>query len=148
MAGVDIGGDGSVQWHAWGDNIKPGKEVVKNRGVHGREHQNVDNTDPGENFRVTIKVPIDTAQAAAFLAFFTNVPNTLPGGTVYFELPIIEEDTDQIHVEWNSSKTFAPPGRGAALKARVAVKRKATKRVRPARKAKKTGKGKAVKKKR
>jgi hypothetical protein len=146
MAGVDVGGDGSVQWHAWGDNIKPGKEVVKNRGAHGREHQNVDNTDPGGKFRITIKVPIDPSQAATFLAFFNNLSNTPPGSLIYFELPIIDNDTDQIHVEWDSSQSFAHLARiASALRLRGAVKKKGTKAGKAKRK---TGKNKAGKKKR
>jgi|307.fasta_scaffold414235_2 hypothetical protein len=111
MAGVDIGGDGSVQWHAWGDNIKPGKEVVQNHGPHGREHQNVDKTDPGGVFTISIEVPPNQTDANTFLQSFAaacaQAQNAAPGDRIQFILPIVDYDTTQIHVDWVSSP--APP---------------------------------------
>jgi len=128
MGGADVGGDGSVKWKLWGDNIKPGNEVVAPRGTHGREHQNVDETDAG-NFRISIELPHNQVDADALVNTLKNLPPAVPGARVNFELPIVGEDWDQIQIRWDSR----PPSPGhhamtsmAAMKTLGTKKKKAT----------------------
>jgi len=137
MGGADVGGDGSVQWRVWGDNIKPGKEVVRNRGTKG-EHQNVDTTDPGTNFTVSIELPQDQAAADAIVSKLKDLPYpAVTGSRVTFDLPIVPKDPDQISVRWNSSA--APAGKAtmtvkARSKADSSVKKSTKKKAKKKRK--------------
>jgi hypothetical protein len=120
MGGADVGGDGSVQWVVWGDNVKPGRELVQNRGTHGRQHQHVDNTAADGTFRVSIEVPPDQAKAEAFLESLGRLCSSLPaapGARVNFELPIVDSHTDQIQIRWDSSE----PAPGHHLRAAMAA---------------------------
>jgi hypothetical protein len=104
MGGADVGGDGSVKWKVWGDNVRPGKEVVAPRGPHGREHQHVDETvdNPGP-FRISIELPDNQNDADAFVNALKNLPPAVPGGRVDFTLPIVPDHIDQIRIRWDSN---------------------------------------------
>ena len=149
MGGADVGGDGSVQWKVWGENVKQGKEVVKARGTNGREHQHVDETDPG-NFRISIELPHNQNDADALVNTLRNLPPAVPGARINFELPIVPDDTDQIQVRWDSRP--ASPGHHAmtsvaAMKAGAAKTKKKTVKKSSKKTAKKTSKKKSSTKK-
>jgi hypothetical protein len=110
--GADVGGDGSVQWQVWGDDIKPNH--LLNRAVQPRGHEqgNVDNTVAGARFKISIEIPPDPGAATAFLrALAQAAANAQPGqgARVDFELPIVAGDYDQIRIRWDNYQQA--PGR-------------------------------------
>ena len=119
MGGADVGGDGSVQWKVWGDNVK-GPEKITNVGAHGRQHEHIDETDPG-NFRISIQLPNDQNEANALVNTLKNLPPAVPGTRINFELPIVPNDTDQIQIRWDSRPAPAHHVHGAMAAIKTAV---------------------------
>ena len=121
MAGGDIGGDGSVEWRFFVDNVR--RSAIRNCtiGDTGYEQGGVDETDPGEKFTVGIKIPqspeefVKTLRAAADEA---ERHMKEPGYIVRFTLPIESKNSGQIQIRWNS----APVKPAAAAPARTAKK--------------------------
>jgi len=104
MAGADVGGDSSVMWRVWVGNVRH-KELKHNpKGAHGHEQGGVDETDAGEDFTVTIKVPPNDPKFLERLgSAVTRAARKKRGGRrVRFTLPIRPKDTDQIQIRWKS----------------------------------------------
>jgi hypothetical protein len=91
MGGGFIGGDGSVAWDIFGDNVG-NKHESKPKGSKGRRHKGTDQTDPGANFTVMLKLPA------------TQDPQP-PSGYIKFTIPILPDTPDQIQIDWPSSVT-------------------------------------------
>ena len=106
MAGVDIGGDESVMWHVQVDHVRQAPPPRhESRGTKGWRHQGVDETVPGTNFTVTLKIPANAADFVNSLRQAADEAQRLagsPGALVSFTLPIERGNHDQIKVTWES----------------------------------------------
>jgi hypothetical protein len=132
MSGIDVGGDSSVEWRVFVENVR--RSTIKNCSVGdtGFEQSGVDETEDKENFTVGVKIPRTGAeefarslQAAAEEAYkFAGDPKHV----VSFALPIEPKNPNQIQIRWKSapapasSRALAQPAKGSASKV---VKRKA-----------------------
>jgi hypothetical protein len=129
MSGGDIGGDDSVEWRIFVDNVR--RSTIRNCsiGETGYEQGGVDETDEGEQFTISLKMPQDpgdfvrTLQAAAAAA--QKYAGT-PGYLVSFVLPIEKRSYDQIQIRWNSTKAPGKPPKGKA--STRSLKKKGSKR--------------------
>jgi hypothetical protein len=129
--GADVGGDGSVQWHVWADNVKPGHLLNNPKPPKGYEQGHVDDTAfDVTKFKISIEIPPDPGVAADFLAAVAKAAANAqpgPGARLDFELPIIKDDYDQIRIRWDSYQGPAAKGPNAmatiiaAAKAREAA---------------------------
>lgn len=103
MAGADVGGDGSVKWRVWVGNVRHSELKHNPKGPNGHEQGGVDETDRGEEFTVTIKVPRDDAKFLTRLGSAVGRASKKKGSRrVTFTLPIRQGDDDQIQIRWNS----------------------------------------------
>lgn len=130
-SGCDVGGDSSVEWKVFVNNVR--RSTVRNCsiGETGYEQGGVDETEEGEYFTVNVKMPNDPADfvrslqaAAAEAAKYAGQPGYL----VSFVLPIEPKNSNQIQIRWKSAPvggtTTKPASRGAARKATDRLLRK------------------------
>jgi hypothetical protein len=150
-SGVGVGGDGSVMWKVWANNVRRGSVVSKWTGDYSYVDSGVDETPEGKNFTIGIKVPRangeDFARALAEAAKDAEAHAKDPGYRVKFPLVIEPKNEDQIVITWES--TPAPeskPGLLASLKKKLtrktgkAMPKKKNKPIAKGRNAKKAGK--------
>jgi hypothetical protein len=102
MGGGFIGGDSSVQWDIFGDNVGHNHES-KPRGTKGRRHKGIDQTDEGAKFVVTLKLPAELVEQTPEFVKYT--------------MPIRQRVYDQIEIYWPSSTTASPVKASIAAKA-------------------------------
>lgn len=128
--GADVGGDGSVQWFIWGDDVVPGRLINRPRGASGHEQGHVDRSDPAEEFSISIEVPRNAAAFAASIAgAAAAAQNAAPGARVEFTLPIEPKHVDQIRIRWERPHGAAlmgsvpAPKKSAASRARLATRK-------------------------
>jgi hypothetical protein len=150
MAGDgNTGGGGSVCWSlrvSNADDAKTKDDQISN-GKHkqkGRDQTNY----VGENFTITIRIPQGYKDRPdEYLTYLKNNINKSDSTHVQFFLPIEDDgpngDHKQINIQWGAQSDLPPEGstavnpRGAAMSARVAVKKqKRKKSSKPAMKAK------------
>jgi len=107
MAGVDVGGDESVMWHVQVDKVRRNPAPKhEQRGQQGWRHQGVDETIPGSQFTVTVKMPANSANFVATLRQAADNAQRLagsPGALISFTLPIEQGNHDQIRIAWDSA---------------------------------------------
>jgi hypothetical protein len=122
--GADVGGDGSVQWQVWADNVKPGYLLNRALQPHGHEQGHVDTTPADAKFKISIEIPPNPDDAKAFFASFAQAAAgaqaASPGDRVDFVLPIVAGDYDQIRIRWDDSPQ-APGKRPNAMAAIIAA---------------------------
>jgi hypothetical protein len=128
-SGCNVGGDGSVEWKIFVNNVR--RSTIRNCsiGETGYEQGGVDETEEGERFTVSVKMPTDSADfvrslqaAASEAAKYAGQPGYL----VSFVLPIEPKNPNQIQVRWNSAPppgTEKTAGRGLKRAIRVPIKR-------------------------
>ena len=92
MGGGFIGGDGSVRWELFGDNIDTNHDSVP-VGSHGRKHTAIDKTSPGGLFTIV----------------FDKEASGGGGGSqdYTFTLPIRPNKHKQIQILWQSAAATA-----------------------------------------
>jgi hypothetical protein len=122
-SGIEVGGDGSVEWKVFVENVR--RESIRNCSIgdHGYEQGGVDETDPGD-FTISIKMPADARAFVETLNRAAMQAKELAGKTgalVSFVLPIEPKNPDQIQIRWQSSvptvKTSLPVRRAVRKKA-------------------------------
>jgi hypothetical protein len=142
MAGIDVGGDSSVEWTVLADHVK--EEDHGPNGPGGVKHHGIDDTDFGaqSGFWFTLKMPRDPANAATFVTTLceacanAQAHQAVPEFPVSFTLPIESRFSDQIYIGWNSkplaaghvsfaAKALAAKGKRSAGKKSSAKKRTA-----------------------
>jgi len=108
MGNGQIGGDSSVKWYFRGDNVRRNTTTPKSNptGTHGHEQEAIDETNAGECFTVTIKLPQDSSALLLLLNQLKNWVNN-PIGPIVFQLPIEDNNERQIVIEWNSKPGLA-----------------------------------------
>ena len=106
MGGGGFSGDTSVEWELHGDNVR--KHDSKPNGGKGRQHTGTDETPDGplQYFTVTIRLPKDGTERAAFISELRTelAQNRDP---LVVRLPIEDHKhggptPGQIRVEWPS----------------------------------------------
>ena len=105
MAGADIGGDDSVQWSVEVDHVRVDKLKQEPKGSKGWRHEGVDESDDGEKFTISIKIPNDATEFVRTLhdaAIEAERQKSNPGHPITFKLPIERKNHDQIKIRWNS----------------------------------------------
>ena len=136
MSGIDVGGDSSVEWRVFVENVR--RSTIKNCSVGdtGFEQSAVDETEPGENFTVAVKIPRDSGEfVRALCAAAEDAVKHAgdPGHPVSFVLPIEPKNPNQIQIRWKSapapapSRALAQPAKNSAAKAvmrKAATKKK------------------------
>ena len=128
MSGADVGGDGSVQWRVFVDQVR--KTTVRSRriGLRGLQQSGVDETDPGERFSVGVRIPTDSGDFVRSLRAAADDAAAHagdPGYVVSFVLPIEPRNSDQIQIRWNSSRP-GPPHASSAGTPPTSTRRAAT----------------------
>jgi hypothetical protein len=122
-SGVDVGGDGSVEWKVFVENVR--RDSIRNCSIgdRGYEQGGVDETDPGD-FTISIKMPADYRAFVETLNRAAAQAKEYAGKTgalVSFVLPIEPKNPDQIQVRWRSSvptvKTASPVRQAVRKKA-------------------------------
>jgi len=102
MAGVDVGGDESVTWHAEGDNVRKDKTLKHEmKGNSGWLQNGVDEAEG--DFTIKIKIPSARDSFLGDLADAVNQARkdaTIP--QLSFALPIEFGQHQQIQIGWNS----------------------------------------------
>jgi hypothetical protein len=123
MSGVEVGGDGSVEWRVFVESVR--RSTVRNCsiGETGYEQGGVDETDEGGVFTVRVKMPRDSADFVDTLAEAAEAAAKHagePGYVVEFVLPVEPKNPGQVQVLWQSATTQsarrapAPAARRAA----------------------------------
>jgi len=148
MAGIDVGGDASVEWKVVADHVR--NEDHNPNGQGGVKHHGIDETDLGEQngFWFTLKMPRDAANAATFVSTLctacanAQAHQNVPEFAVSFTLPIEGHFKDQINIKWKSKPL--PPGH-VSYAAKALAKRKPAAKKKSS--AKKRSAGPAAKKK-
>jgi hypothetical protein len=153
MAGIDVGGDSSVEWKVKADHVRT--EDHNPNGPGGVIHHGIDETDFGaaNGFWVTLKMPKDAANAATFVSSLctacadAQANQNVPAYAVSFTMPIEDFFTskikDQIHIEWKSKPlapghlSFAAKALASKGKGKPAAKKKSSAKKRSARPASK-----------
>src|SRR5262245_50157036 len=92
MGGGFIGGDGSVRWELFGDNVDANHDSAP-VGSHGRKQTAIDRTPAGGSF--TIVIDKDAVGGGGGAQDYT------------FTLPIKPNKHKQIQIFWESSLQFA-----------------------------------------
>src|SRR5262249_34004451 len=106
MAGIDVGGDSSVEWLVLVDHVR--KNPPPEHGPHpgnpnkGWKHHGVDETDitSPANFTICIKIPDD--RNAFFSALQAAISDAATKDTLCFPLPIVQRQPKQIRISWDS----------------------------------------------
>jgi hypothetical protein len=96
MGGGFIGGDSSVQWEMFGDNVDNSHESVP-VGNHGRKHAAIDQTPAGGTFEIVIDK--DAIQTGGGIG---------TGQDFKFTLAIKYNQRKQIQVYWESTIQASP----------------------------------------
>jgi len=105
-AGGDVGGDTSVEWRFWGDNVRLSSINSCGFGEHGFEQGAVDETDDGQQFTVSLKIPKEPAE---FIRTLREAADNAakyagqPGYLVSFVMPIERSNPNQIQIRWESA---------------------------------------------
>lgn len=111
MPGVDVGGDTSVEWRVFVDNVRRSSIRNCSIGDTGFEQGGVDETDEGEAFTIGIKMP---RQSEEFVKLLRAAAEDAarhagePGYLVRFLLPIEPQNPTQIQIRWKSSAVTSP----------------------------------------
>ncbi len=126
--GIGVGGDGSVEWKVRAAHVRKDSIVNRRVGRTGLLQTGVDESVPGSNFTIGIKVPKtggeEFARSLQAAAEEARQYAGQPGYRVKFPLAIEPRNRDQITVTWRSEP--APPGKKVASMKRAAPKKKAT----------------------
>jgi hypothetical protein len=112
MGDIDVGGDSSVKWSINADGARPGN-VHSNPdpqpGKPNRHHQRgIDETAVGQYFTISIEVPAGLVErnnlASALHSAADTVAAAVPGSgaRASFNLPIEQQNENQIEIRWNS----------------------------------------------
>jgi hypothetical protein len=149
-SGCDIGGDGSVAWKIWAGNARKGTVVTRISGCEVLQ-KGIDETEPGESFAISLKIPREGGAefARGLMAAAKDAEAHCGDPDYYVTFPlIIEPETyKQIQVRWEN----APPPKAMSAKRRAPQRAKASAKPRPAAKGRtrpvKKGPPKAAKKK-
>jgi len=124
MAGIDLGGDSSVEWKVVADHVR--SEDHNPNGQGGVRRHGIDETDFGKDngFWFTLKMPINAANAKTFVDSLCAACDEAkkhqaePKFAVTFTLPIEEDFKDQIYIGWKS-KPLSPGHISYAAKTRA-----------------------------
>ena len=107
MADSQFGGDGSVKWQINVGHVRTGS--THSNGVGRGHHQDgIDETDPGQYFTIYVEVPRDANDKNNLVAGLRAAANGVEGAPagsgakVSFNLPIEDNNEDQIRVHWDS----------------------------------------------
>ncbi len=126
--GIGVGGDGSVAWKVRAAHVRAKLVVNRRVGRSGLVQSGVDESVPGSNFTIGIKVPRtggeELARALQTAAEEAKKYAGQSGYRVKFPLAIEPKNEDQITVTWRSEAV--PPGRKVASSKKAAPKKKAT----------------------
>jgi hypothetical protein len=111
MAGVDIGGDESVMWKAYGDNVRKDKTLIQGPfGRFGWLHSAVDEADVRGDYSITIELPEKEKCSSFFASLRKAVDSAESLGTpLTFTLPIQYGHHNQIQVKWTSDLSDPHP---------------------------------------
>jgi len=111
MGAVDVGGDTSVRWNVDVDNLRPGSAKSEPRGERGLHQEGIDETDDGEAFTISIKLPkAKLVERARFLKACVAALKNPVKNRITLKIPIekgnMNEDgrVNQIQIRWRSSK--------------------------------------------
>jgi hypothetical protein len=109
MAAVEVGGDSSVKWSVDVDHVRHSKLKSVGKGPLGHQQEGVDETDPGEYFKICIELPKRADDRQEFLNSLAKASQEANGQKDCVEIVLrIEDDqrggpnTDQIRIEWSS----------------------------------------------
>lgn len=110
MAGVDIGGDESVMWRAYGDNVRKDRTLIQTPTRKSGWLQSAVDEAHG-NFTITIALPQTTESAAAFFESVRNAVDTCEKqrSPLTLTLPIERGHHNQIQVTWTSDRSTPHP---------------------------------------
>ncbi len=132
--GIGVGGDGSVAWKVTAGHFRENSIVSRRVDGIGFLQSGVDETEPGLNFTIGIKVPKtggeEFARALQGAADEAKKNAGQPGYRVKFHLVIEPRNEDQITVTWMSAPApkgkYGASAKKAAPKKKAAAKKKAT----------------------
>jgi len=111
MAGVDVGGDSSVEWLVVVDHVRNTPEHEPH-GDRGWRQRGIDETNDGD-FTLTIKVPSDLLARGSFVKALKDGFDAVIAGDSYVQLtvPIESGQPKQIQINWDSKPITAGHGR-------------------------------------
>jgi hypothetical protein len=111
MAGVDVGGDSSVEWLVLVDHVRNTPEHEPH-GVGGWRHHGIDETNDGD-FKLTIKVPSDPFARGSFVKALKDGFDAVIAGDSHVQItfPIEGGQPKQIQINWDSKPITAGHGR-------------------------------------
>ena len=119
MASIDVGGDTSVKWTVDVDQLRPGTAISERRGETGLHQEGIDETDDGQDFTISIKLPSaarkDPKELARCLKSLIAAMKNPVKNRVVLKIPIergnMRDDgrVDQIRINWKSSRRVTPP---------------------------------------
>lgn len=129
MGSGEFGGDSSVEWKVVAGNVRRSAVRTCTIGDTGFEQGGVDETDDGELFTVTIKVPRDPAEFVRSLRAAADDAarhSGEPGYPVSFVLPIEPKTPGQVQIVWKSMPVVSvdPKTRGPVGPKKPAAKRR------------------------
>ena len=114
MASGEFGGDASVRWNIDVDQLRPGSAKSERRGETGLHQEGIDETDEGQQFTISIKLPSasrkDPKELGRFLKLLIAAIKNPVKNRVVLKIPIERGNqrpdgrVDQIRISWNSSK--------------------------------------------
>jgi len=105
MAGIDLGGDSSVEWLVQVDHVRRNPDPESSQhptNPKGWRQHGIDETDKTKlvNFKICIQIPDDRD------GFFSDLQNAITDAankkTLCFLLPIVEKQNKQISISWDS----------------------------------------------
>jgi hypothetical protein len=113
MGGGFIGGDGSVRWELFGDNVGSRHQSTAN-GPRGRRHVGIDTTADGGQFLVTLRLP-------------AKPDPTSPPGFLRYTMPIVADTWDQIRIDWTSVADASTARKGKTRRKKKGKKKRRAK---------------------
>jgi hypothetical protein len=151
MSGMDVGGDESVEWKIWAENVRKGTIKSTPIGDYGYVQGGIDETDDGDLFAISVKMPVDSRAFVESLKKAAEEAEKYagqPGYLVSFVLPIEKRSYNQLQVRWTSTPPSATkPTLGAKKRLKKKAPKAAAKKVSASKGSKKKGAKNAAKKK-
>jgi hypothetical protein len=126
-SGLDVGGDGSVQYRAVIKNARPGTVISERTGSSSWIQSGIDETPAKGDFTVTLKVPESSARFVKSLIKAAAAATKYAGKAgkeISFTIPIEPESPGQIQIYWESAPAKSSGKRGTAAKSKSAARKK------------------------
>jgi hypothetical protein len=125
-SGLEVGGDGSVQYRVTIDNARPGTVISERTGSKSWLQAAIDETPAKGDFTVTLKVPESSGRFVKSLIKAAAAATKYAGKAgkeISFTIPVEPDSPGQIQISWESAPAKSGK-RGVAATSKSASRKK------------------------